>query len=541
MASELKRHAVRIFANYIRLVSGFVIGIAMVPILLRSTGEDGFGVIGLLGGATGILLIIREVVTNSLTREVGAAYHEGEDSFRETYASATALSIGVGFLTFLLYQGLIFALPLLKIPDHLMHAARWMIIIQSFEVLFRIATAAQFNLLLVQERFIAHNIANFVRKIADLATGITVLLTYQQISPSAVLILYAIVVSALNVLLQIIVVGWLCSVDRRAIPRFRSANKTAGRRIFHTAKWNIAVACATTLHLRIDVILMNLLFGIVGTSVMVVGIRLTGYMRQLVFGMTDGLDAVAVRIHHEGGADAMRTLIRHTTRIHAIVVVPAAAFLLCFAEPIIRVWITNSLDNPEAFIRDATLVIQALTIGFASRAIADSWMHLMYGAGFVRKYAPMIAFGAALNPLLGLLFYWLLPDSIRITSVAAGTSAVFFVVHFIGLPIILRRTLGVPVREAYAPLIRPTLLVLIALPAALIFLFKVERWNIWWLLATMATFGAVYGGLILSFAMDRSERSLFLNALRRRLPTSIGGTRGRERFPEQSPEQPVDS
>ncbi len=525
MASELKRHAVRIAANYIRLVLGFVIGIAMVPILLRAAGEDGFGVIGLLGSATGILFIIREVVNNALTREVGAAYHEGAESFREHYASAIVLSAVVAGVTFVLYLGLIFVLPLLNIPDALMNAARWMIVIQSFEVLFRITTAAPINLLLVQERFVAHNVVHFMRKFAEISTGIAVLLAYQSMSASAVLILYAIVASSLNILLQILAVGWLIHVDRSALPRLRFANRTATARIVRTAKWNVAVACATTLHLRIDVVIMNLLFGIVGTSVMVIGIRLTGYMRQLVFGMTDGLDAVAVRMHHKGGAEAIRPLIRYTTRIHALVVVPAALFLIFFADPIIRVWITRALDDPDAFVRDTTLVIQALAIGFASRAISDSWMHIMYGAGHVRRYAPLIAIGAVLNPILGLVFYYVLPQSIAIASIAAGTSTVFFFIHFIGLPVVLRRTLGVPIRDAYAPLIRPTLMALIALPVALVFRYKVQDWTLLWLIATMAAFGLVYAGLCLSFAMDRAERAMFIGILRRRLPPALGGTR----------------
>jgi len=537
MASELRQHAIRIGSNYVQLIGGFVIGIAMVPILLRVMGQDGFGMIGLLGGTTGILLILREAINKSLTPELGSAYHKGEEAFREQYASAITLSAVVAVVIFLLFLCLIFVLPALNIPDALMGAAKWIVVIQAFEVLFRVALAAPHNLLLVQERFIALNCANLCRKIANLTAGLTLLFVQHTISVSESLVLYTLLISGQYILIQLVVVTYVCWGNSNAIPRLRLTTRVGMLRILHTAKWNVCVACAQTLHLRIDMVLMSVLFGITAAAVMTVGVRLTGYMRQLVYGFTIGLDAVAVRISHHGGDEAMRSLTHHVTRIHAVVVAPAATFLIVFAEPIIRVWVTGSLaENPDAFIRDTAIVIQALTVGFASRAVSDSWMQLMYGAGHVRRYAPMILTGAILNPVLGIGLYFVLPEPIRIISIAAGTSAVFFTIHFIGLPIVLRRTVGVPLRDAFQPLFLPVALAMASLPVPLVFMFKIDVWNILWLGAAVVSYGVVYGGLCLSFAMDRAERSLFVNALRRRLPPALGGRRVQPAIQEQADE-----
>ena len=54
MASEAKRGLGRIASNYVRLLSGFVVGLALVPLQISWYGMEAFGLLSLVFGAVGM-------------------------------------------------------------------------------------------------------------------------------------------------------------------------------------------------------------------------------------------------------------------------------------------------------------------------------------------------------------------------------------------------------------------------------------------------------------------------------------------------------
>jgi hypothetical protein len=87
--AEARRAAVRIVANYVRLFATVILGLYLVRVLLRTVGEEGYGLISLLTSTVGIVTVVEEAASWSMIRELGAAHHSGDDGvFRRQYNSA---------------------------------------------------------------------------------------------------------------------------------------------------------------------------------------------------------------------------------------------------------------------------------------------------------------------------------------------------------------------------------------------------------------------------------------------------------------------
>lgn len=520
MATELRRGLVRISSNYTRLLLTLVFGIISVPILLRALGTEGFGLISLIAGTTGLVLIIVETVRSSLTYEVGRAFHGDDDEdFRVVYASANAVSAIVACLTSLVFVGFYFAIPLFKISDELLAAARWMILLQMADNFFRVLTAAPNHFFVIAERFVASNFFFVLRRSAILIGAIVAISVYGGDHHEKAIVLFAIVQLVVMLIIQTASVLWAFAVDRRSIPRLGSVTRDGMKRVYSTAKWNAAAFGASTIQIQVDQLMMNLLFGLYGNAVFAIAQRLAAYVRMVVNGMSVGIDAVTVRLNaSEDGALPISELLRHSTRLHAIALMPALCYLLFFSSEVFHVWIAKSVDDPERSIPATVLIATILLFGMGSRAMSDNWTAILFGAGHVRKYAPMIVVGAFLNPVVAMLFWVLLPGDWSIASPAAGFTVIMVLFHFIGIPIHVARCIEIRLRDVYSPMLRPTLLAALCLPVAFLFRAPVAEWGPIRLFLSMGAYSLVYIVLCGVFELHRSERQRFVSAIRRRLP-----------------------
>ncbi|MEI2825136.1 MAG: hypothetical protein V9F04_01150 [Dermatophilaceae bacterium] len=51
-----------------------------------------------------------------------------------------------------------------------------------------------------------------------------------------------------------------------------------------------------------------------------------------------------------------------------------------------------------------------MSVALTARAISDGWTMILYGAGFLRVYAPLVLVGAMFNPAITLGVLWSIPQ-----------------------------------------------------------------------------------------------------------------------------------
>lgn len=517
MSTEARRQFFRIVPNYTRLGATLLIGVVLTQLQVAWLGQDGFGLIALLAATLGLGTVFQDLTRQSLVRELGASYRTDRDAFLKAYNSSYIVSAAAALLAAIAFVIIVAIVPLLKITPNLVWPARVLIMGEGASLVLTTLLGPALNMYVVSERFIAFNCYTTIRRLNYLIAGALLYFVFHVTDPARGVLWYGVVPALLNTVLLLVGVGLILRRDPSLVPRFRYANKSALRDVATTFGWNSGVLLAMNLHERFAAVIMNLAFGLWGSAVFGFAFRLVSYVRMATMGMTFGVDAVSARIASENNTERLRQLIRHSTRLHAISAIPGAILVWTLAEPLLTVWVARFLSDPAATIPPAIMLVRIMMLGLTARAISDGWARILYGAGHVRRYAPMIFVGGLLNPIIAGVLLLTLPASIRYTAVAWGFSAVFVVVHFFLLPIVGARAIGIHARDFLLPVARPAIAAVVAAPLLLLYgaLTGAGVAPLLSLGATAAIYSAVYVALIGAFVLQPAERKRLLNALLR--------------------------
>ncbi|MGI9014179.1 MAG: lipopolysaccharide biosynthesis protein [Phycisphaerales bacterium] len=520
MPSEVNRGIIRLLTNYFRLFISVVFGLILVRLLLRSIGEDGWGVVALFGSTIGLAAMLQAIVRASMIRELGTAYHSGDDaSFIRAYNSALGLAGIVAGFALIIFGLLFLFLPLFKL-EGLEAGGKAMVVCGAFQSVTTVLCAPVFNMYLVSERMASHNIwLLLIERGSSLLAAMTVTFVWVSDDPNVSLMRYAIISSAAEMLCSIAPsLIMMLLIDKRTRPRPSELRWKEVRSIGKVSGWNAVVVIAMNLHLRVDAIIMNLAFGLFGSRIFGYAMQLTGYARRLAVGMTDGLDAVATRMSTRNTAESVRQLVRYSTRMHGVVTFPASALMIVLAEPIMQVWIGDLLTDTSESIRPTVSLILILIIGNGVRSISDAWVRILYGAGYIRSYAPAILIGGVANPITAIVLIWLLPkEPPAWNAVAWAFSGIMVVVHGIVVPFIAAGQLEMRFVNLFRPLVRPLLVTILCMPIPLMAeWWIIDNWNVFNLFAVFAVFGMSYAIATWYLTLYGDERTMFRNALQRR-------------------------
>jgi len=524
--SETRRGLARLSTNYARLALTLAFGLVQLPILYSGLGKHAFGVWMLLISTGGIAGLLREVVMRGLNRELGESYHSPDpDAFRKTFRAAYLICAVLTGVAALVFAAMIAVVPVFNIPDTLVGPARWALLGRGLFTCVILLLTPTTNMLLVSERMTLHNAWISLERFVPFSVTILLFPILGVQDPGRGLTLFGVWSGIGMGAVGMLAAGAMVALDPRTRPTLGRASAAPLRAILRTAGWNTGVIVALNLHLRTAQIIINFPFGTTGNAVYGIATQLTSYARMATVGMTDGLDAVAARIStKESTLDRLRRVSAASTRLHALVALPAALGVAVLVEPMLRVWVANRFEDPATELPLTVLTIRILAIGMAARSVSDGWIRLLYGAGYVARYAPLILVGGIANPALAVAIILLaradvLPGGIGFYGPAIAFSTIFVAVHVVLLARIAARCLEEPAAQTIAPIVRPLFITLLASP-----MLWLPGWlglsNDWLrILGAIVGYGCVYAPLAWLVVLSSDERSRIAGKVLRRGPT----------------------
>jgi len=537
--SEARRGIKRIAANYGRLGATMLIGLALVPVQFAWVGVDGFGLLVAIGASAGLAAMLQDIMRHSMVRELGTVWHAtnepgaGPDElhhFKRVYASAFVLCSIVALLTIGIFSFFLWLItdavwPFDNLPQEYRAAGQWILVAEGISITLLVLLAPAYNMYVVTERFFESNLWFTLKRLAYLASAVTLYLTLGSSQVELSLKLYGVCVAGLSILVLCFAVGRIVLADKRLRPKLQLADRTAFREIIGTFGWNGSVVTAMNLHERVGIWIMLGCFGLWGSTIFGLAMRLVSYVRMLTLGMTYGLDAVSARLSTSQDEEAMKSIVRHSTRLHGYVAIPAAITIFLLAEPLLRLWVGRAVIDPDPetgreIIGPAVILVKIMVVGLLSRAIADGWMKLLYGAGHIQRYAPLILSGGIANPILAFVLITLLPDSINWTGAAISFGCTFLIVHLGLLPLVTARFLGTTWHSMLGMLWRPC--VLASIPATIFAVVLLWPTPVpWWIIALAClAYAVAYGLLGIYLGLETQERARVLRVLGRTLHRS---------------------
>ncbi len=519
----------RIATNYTRLSLTVVLGLVLVPIMFHGVGHEGYGLYALLGSTIGFAQMFREIARSSMNRELGAAYHSGDpERFAAIFNSACAISLGLAVLAALTFLGLFVAVPWLNIPPSLEGAARWVIASGGVTTFFVIALEAMQNMYMVTERFAYYNLRTTLERAQYTVVAFILFVWPMQLrDPALGLKVFAVATNAVSLLILFQLNIQIRRLEPMVRPDFSKVTREALRSVGRTGTWNVLTVTAMNLHIRVDQLIVNHYFGVAGNAAFSLAVTLASYIRMLTVGVTDGLDAVSARISSsQKQDDAIRALVHHTTRMTAFVALPAGITVLALAHPLMDIWVARRSPSALALIPLSVVAVQILMVGMTSRAITDNWTRILYGAGFVSRYARQILLGGLLNPIVAIvLVIWVLPGPLpapgempepyKFYGPAIAFAGVFTAVHLFFLPTIGARCLKIRYRDLLLPILPSLLVAIICSPILVLAHSWITHWNLFWLAASAGAYGGTYTLISMFAVVTRDERTRIFRFIQR--------------------------
>lgn len=474
MSLELKRGLVRVLTNYTRLLTTLALGIAVVPLTIAWLGDEAFGLISLLGANIGLGATIRKIIQQSLVRELGAIYHAGDEKFAKGYTAICAIAAICAFLTLLSFAAMYFLIPVFNIPPQFTVAAGWFIIGQGAKNTTMVILAPILNMYLVTERFIGYNIWTVADRTANILSVLILGYLLAVESPATGLTAHGMLWGFISIIVMTTAAAYIMTKIPGLMLRFRGADKETKSEILATFSWNTGVQVAMNLHEQIPPILMNLFIGPLANAAWGVGFRLVSYIRMATTGVQFGSDAVSARLaSHESSSESrkqLQGLINIQTRLTAMIAMPAAVLVFFYARPIFELWIGRQINAYDQVMPTAVIIARILSFAILARSVSDSWLIVLYGAGFVKRYAPLVIIGGFIAPVGAVTLMLLGPDSMTPYAPAVMFTVAFSTFHLIGIPIITGRCLHISGIRLLLGLWRPILAAALSIIPALAFL-----------------------------------------------------------------------
>jgi O-antigen/teichoic acid export membrane protein len=273
-----------------------------------------------------------------------------------------------------------------------------------------------------------------------------------------------------------------------------------------------------TLHNRTGAILMNLFFGLGGSLIYGLTSQLTSYVRMLATGVSYGLDAVSTRLSSTESDKAIQNMCYHMTRLTSCIALPAAGGLFILAEPILTYWVGSQMSDPDTQLPLTATLIRIMCAGMVVRSLTDVWINILYGAGYVSKYAFLILGGAIANPIVAITLYFILPEPIRFTFAVWAYTIVFVMANLGLLPRLMGRLLQMNTYEILAPIIKPLMVTLVSMLTLWYAISFFDASSIPLLFSMCAGYGILYTVLTSIFVLRPDERRLAVTLLKRVLP-----------------------
>lgn len=495
-------HFLRIATNYLRMLIGFTIGLALMQMLL-GFGPGVFAAVALTGSSIGVAEILKEMIRGATIPELGLSYHGGDgDRFARTYASTLALSMLAALFSVAVLFVFLALLPAFDIAEDLRGATAFFIVTRMVSTFVAIAASPILNMMPITGRMAAYNGWLALDRIAEAVAALAVYLLFSGAGGAVQLSWFGGLSMVTMTASTVAAALWSLGQTPQHRPDLRLADRGRVREVFRTVGWNGAAVVSVNFYLRLDVFAVNLLFGVSGTVIFGLASQLAAYARMLTMGLVTGLDAV-VSGHASGGETGKAAILRiseRTFELQSLILFAAGGFLILHADDLVRLLFSWTIRNEGdlSLIASSFLMLMA---GMIARGLSEGWMGVLAGAGHIPDYAKPVFLGSLLNPALVVAVGLTMPETAGLIAVSAVFMALNIVFHMGAVPWVTARVFG----TSFAALLRPA-----AIPAATAAMITAVLWlatpQSYPAIVRMALSGAAFGLVMGTMALRSFAR-----------------------------------
>ena len=305
-------------------------------------------------------------------------------------------------------------------------------------------------------------------------------------------------------------------VSRRLVPQIevktRLANRARLREMVSFGSWSFVISISGFIYAHAQPLIIGALMPIAAVGYYALAIGLTQQISGVLNPVGHVMYPAAAAMHMRDERGALQRLYRDGSRLMLLVVVSVVLVAALWADDFYRLWIGAKYLSGEPF-PSVALLLRILLIGTLAGYTSSIAAQILLGSGRVRLLAISLVCGAALNLILVVT----LIGPYGLVGVAASVAISAVVVNLIGIPLLLQKALGLPVKDLLAACVRPMVVGLL-LAIILMGIRLTGRASDWPHLLLQGMLAAVsVAALVLMVGVNTEERQRFVVQPIRRL------------------------
>lgn len=444
--------------NWSRFAVMLGVSLLMTPMLI---GILRFDLFGLYMFFNLVRFALQDFTQPFLTRELGAAWaSDSSEVRRRAFSSAFGVSLLAAGIALVLSGGAVWLGPvLLNVPDGSLWLVRLMILCECAMLVPTLAAGPWINMFIASHRVVENNIHRTLERVQDLVVAGIALYILRVGDVVTVFLAGRVVFRAAHIL--------VCVVRARAQqPDARVSRASVDRAMVGhysaVMKWSAALPVSNQFYWYIDQALLNAFLGPVFNGIYGLVNTLRGYERILGGGLFYQAEALTADMHERGRHDFNRRLLLSAVRSTVAIVAFCTAIITVFTGPIISAWLGQKLQNDPALLEAHMSLDDVIVLVWRFAVILAPVMlvieggctaqTILFGVGRLRDFAPGLLVMTALKVLLTWLGLAVFTGSLgrnAMDSAAWATALTSVAMYGVYLPLLIRRVMGVGVRELY--------------------------------------------------------------------------------------------
>lgn len=417
----MKRQFARnLTSNWVVYIAAAVISFFLMPYILARIGQAALGVWILVGSFSGYLGLFDFGIGYAVVRYVARYQKTGEPHKRnEVVATAFYLAclLAIVALAATLYI-MVNAAVLFDIPTHLAGQAETVILLVGISI------ALGFPLSIFSEALAGglwrYDLFNLVSLVTALLRGALSVLFLEAGWGLAGLGAAALIVSLAGYLWRMRMLFRLLP-DLSVHPRlmaWKVVKKVGGYSFF-----SFILVLSGRIAFYSDSFIVGFFRGVEEVAVFGIAVKLTEYLRQLIFTMTKLFSPVASRYDPQTDRASLRRIFYDGSRLNLLFSLPLSLILFFWGGRLINLWVGEAFGS-------SAVILQVLLLGHVVSFMQGIGGEILLGVGRHRLFAALSLLSALINIVLSIV----LIRPLGLVGVAWGTTIPLVLLSLLYLP-----------------------------------------------------------------------------------------------------------
>lgn len=359
-----KRIAKNAALLYVRMFLVLTISLYTSRVVLKALGVEDFGIYNVVGGIVTMLGFLNNSLNGATSRfitfELGCGTVE---SLRKVFRCSMSIHYLLAFLIFILAEtvGLWLVLEKLVIPVERMQAALWVYQCSVVTVIVFIISAPYNALIVAHERM---GVFAYI-SIFETVSKLIVVLFLTQVSSMDKLILYAVLLLAIQIIIRFIYTFYCSRHFPETSARFLW-NKELSKRMFVYTSWTLNGDLAIAGYTQGLNILLNMFFGPSVNAARAISVQVQTAVTQFFSSFQTAVRPQIIKSYAQHDLSYMHTLIIYSSKYSFYLLLLVSMPLLVNTEYVLHLWLGQVPEHSVTFTRLMLLVCMDYALRFST-------------------------------------------------------------------------------------------------------------------------------------------------------------------------------